>query len=107
MPKGAVGLGYACTTHKMQGQTVKHASLLLGGPMTTQEMLYVQTTRAQESTQIFIDELHAGYGLEHLLTAARRSQAKDLAHDVIQRNQEQQKRDQELSQNQFPIRPSL
>ena len=112
MPKGSVGLGYACTTHKMQGQTVKQASLLLGGPMTTQEMLYVQTTRAQESTQIFIDELHAGYGLEQLIRAARRSQAKDLAHDVVQwqqteRQQTEQKRQLNVSQNSPTIHPSL
>ncbi len=82
IPKDAISLGYAATTHKLQGQTVDHSYVLLGGSLTGREMTYVQATRARKSTRFFVEDLHAGKDLVDLIESARRSQAKDLAHDV-------------------------
>ncbi|MGV2342204.1 MAG UNVERIFIED_CONTAM: hypothetical protein LVR18_52330 [Planctomycetaceae bacterium] len=41
---GTLTLGYAATTHKMQGNTVSNSFLLLGGTMTSRELAYVQAT---------------------------------------------------------------
>jgi ATP-dependent exoDNAse (exonuclease V) alpha subunit len=76
-------LGYAATTHKMQGQSVDKAYVLLGGSMTNQEMAYVQTTRGKQSTRLFVDELHAGEEVKDLANAMSKSRSKDLAHDVV------------------------
>lgn len=82
MPKDAISLGYAATTHKLQGQTVDHCYVLLGGALTGREMTYVQATRARKTTRLFVDKLHAGEELADLIASVRKSQAKNLAHDV-------------------------
>lgn len=79
-------LAYAQTTYKGQGQTVDHAYLLVGGLMADREMAYVQATRGRESTQLFVDEAHAGDELEDLARALSRSRSKELAHDVAARS---------------------
>ncbi len=82
LPEGAVTLGYAATTHKMQGQTCQQAYVLLGGAMAHRELAYVQLTRAREATYLFTDEHHAGHELEDIKRTIGRSRAKTLAHDV-------------------------
>jgi ATP-dependent exoDNAse (exonuclease V) alpha subunit len=77
-----VTLGYAATTHKMQGQTIQHSYVLMGDTMTNLEMAYVQLTRGKQSTRIFVDRETAGEELEDLIQAITRSQAKNLAHDL-------------------------
>lgn len=81
-----IALGFAATTHKLQGQSVSHSYMLLGGNMTDQEMAYVQATRGRESTRLFVDALHAGPELEDLARSIKKSKAKDLAHDIVERH---------------------
>lgn len=76
-------LGYAATTHKMQGQSVDKAYVLLGGRMTNQEMAYVQATRGKQVTRLFVDAIHAGEEIKDLANAMTKSGAKDLAHDQV------------------------
>lgn len=78
-------LGYAQTTHKGQGQTVDHSYLLVGGKMADREMIYVQATRGKLSTQLFVDEPHAGQELQELARSLARSRPKELAHDQATR----------------------
>ncbi|MCY2987743.1 MAG: hypothetical protein NTY19_07755, partial [Planctomycetota bacterium] len=81
-------LAYAATTHKMQGQSISKAYVLLGGAMTDMQMSYVQATRGQDCTRIFVDELHAGESLQDLARSMTRSRAKDLAHDVMRQGRQ-------------------
>jgi len=76
-----ISLGYACTTHKAQGQTVPNALVLMGGDMLDRELAYVQATRAKEKTLLFIDQSHAGDKLQDLIAAVERSRPKTMAHD--------------------------
>ena len=78
-------LGYAQTTHKGQGQTVDHSYLLVGGKLADREMIYVQATRGKLSTQLFVDEVHAGEELQELARSLARSRPKELAHDLAAR----------------------
>jgi len=84
----AVSLGYSSTTHKGQSQTVKHALVLMGGPMTDQQLAYVQLTRAKESTRIFVDKSHAGEDLKELVAAVEKSRVKTMAHDHAPRHRQ-------------------
>jgi conjugative relaxase-like TrwC/TraI family protein len=96
-PEGLT-LSYAQTTHKAQGQSVQHAYLLVGGGMADREMGYVQATRGRITTQLFVDEAHAGENLEDLARAFSRSRAKELAHDVALRAKPNRDRFTELRQ---------
>lgn len=82
LDKSDVTLGYAATTHKLQGATVDHAYILLAGRMLSKEMVYTQLTRARETTHLFVDKKSAGKQLETLANNMKRSVQKDLAHDV-------------------------
>ena len=77
-------LGYAATTHKLQGQSVKHAYCLLGGGMTNKELTYVQLTRGEQSTKLFIDRNHAGRKLADIAEAIQQSGKKRMAHDLTE-----------------------
>lgn len=83
-PEGLT-LGMANTSHKTQGATVDHSYILAGGKMADREMAYVQVTRGRLSTQLFVDEAHAGDDLQDLARAFARSRRKELAHDVAAR----------------------
>ncbi|MCK4659383.1 MAG: relaxase domain-containing protein [Phycisphaerae bacterium] len=83
----ALRLGYAVTTHKGQGTTVDRAYVLAGGSMQDREISYVQASRARTETRIYIDEREAGEDLARLARQMKRSQAKDLAHDVIRKQE--------------------
>jgi ATP-dependent exoDNAse (exonuclease V) alpha subunit len=76
-----ISLGYAATTHKLQGQSVERAYCLLGGGMTNKEMTYVQLTRGEMLTKLFIDKHHAGEKLADIAEAMKQSGKKELAHD--------------------------
>jgi ATP-dependent exoDNAse (exonuclease V) alpha subunit len=77
-------LAYASTTHKMQGQTVDRCYVLMGGPMTSQEITYVQATRARYATKFYIDRAHAGEQLMAIEKEIAKSRLKQLAHDIAQ-----------------------
>ncbi|MCY2966466.1 MAG: relaxase domain-containing protein [Planctomycetota bacterium] len=94
LPEGALSLGYAATTHKMQGNAVANSFVLLGGSMTSLELSYVQATRARDTTRLFTDRQTAGDDLSHLAKAMSRSRPKMMAHEV--REQAEQSRRPEL-----------
>ena len=75
-------LGYAATTHKLQGQDRPKAYCLIGGRLTDQELTYVQITRGQLSTKLFTDRHHAGQKLSDLAESIQKSGKKKLAHDL-------------------------
>lgn len=79
-------LGYAATTHKLQGQSIERAYCLLGGGMTNKELTYVQLTRGEIATKLFIDRDHAGKKLADIADAMKQSGRKDLAHDQTDTN---------------------
>lgn len=80
----ALTLGYAATTHKLQGATVDHAYVLLGGSMQSLEMTYTQVSRAEFSTRLYADELDAGPGLAKLIAQIDRSDVKRMAHELLE-----------------------
>ena len=84
--KDYLTLGYAATTHKLQGQSVERAYCLLGGGMTNKEMTYVQLTRGELITKLFIDRDHAGKKLTDIADSMKQSGKKDLAHDQTDGN---------------------
>ena len=86
----SITLGYAATTHKMQGQTVEHAYVLLGGGMTDSNMAYTQLTRGKESTRLFVDALSCGDELTDLARAMAKDRTKTLAHEFDQKNSHSQ-----------------
>lgn len=75
-------LGYALTTHKLQGATVPgNAYVLWGESRQEREMAFTQLSRAKETTRIYLDQAQAGNGLSGLVNDLKTSVAKDLAHD--------------------------
>jgi conjugative relaxase-like TrwC/TraI family protein len=89
-------LGYAVTTHRSQGKTVDFSYVLLGGSLTCLESVYVQLTRARHATKLFCDELHAGPGLETIINAIKRSERKQLIHELSQTDATTKNRDRSL-----------
>ena len=79
--EGSITLGYAATTHKMQGQTIDHAYVLLGGGMTDHSMAYTQLTRGKHSTNLFVDSFSAGENLSELAKTMSKDRTKTLAHE--------------------------
>jgi ATP-dependent exoDNAse (exonuclease V) alpha subunit len=77
-----VRLGYACTTHKLQGASLENVYLLMGGGMLDREMAYVQLSRAKGQAWIFTSELEAGPGLVDLVRQASKSHQKTMAVDL-------------------------
>jgi len=76
-------LGYAVTTHKAQGTTVRNSFVLLGGPLQDRELAYVQASRASAETRLFADRFQCGEELLDLERQFETSRQKDLAltHD--------------------------
>lgn len=87
-----IELGYAVTTHKGQGVTVKNSYVLCGGAMTDREMSYVQASRARKDTRFYTEEIKVwnpdlakreDRTMEELSRQMSQSRAKDLAHSVL------------------------
>ena len=76
-----VQLGYAATTHKLQGVTVKSNFVLLGEAMLSKEMAYTQLTRGSHQTTIYGTEAQYGDSLTLLARQISKVTQKDLAHD--------------------------
>jgi len=76
-----VQIGYAVTTHKAQGATVKSSYVLLGESMLNKQMAFTQLTRASHSTVIYSAQAQLGNTLENLAGRLSQSVTKDLAHD--------------------------
>lgn len=77
-----VALGYALTTHKAQGATVRNSFVLLGGGMQDRELSYVQASRAKETTRFYVDEVSAGAKLKDIVRQMTMSHQKELAVSV-------------------------
>lgn len=89
-------LGYAITTHKAQGVTTENAYVLLGGPSQDRELSYVQASRARGDTRFFVNKLEGGEQFRELHKEIERSRQKDLAHDLLEREEPQRPRESSL-----------
>jgi conjugative relaxase-like TrwC/TraI family protein len=81
-----IHLAHALTSHAVQGATVPNVYVLLGGNMQDRHLSYVQTTRACESTRLYVDKQNAGPQRKHLLKQMARLRPKRMAHDIAQAN---------------------
>ena len=76
-----IQLGYAATTHKAQGVTVKSSYVLFGESMLNKQMAVTQLTRATDATTIYTADAQLGGTLESLAKRMAHSSTKDLASD--------------------------
>jgi conjugative relaxase-like TrwC/TraI family protein len=76
-------LAYAQTSHLMQGATVNHASILLGGPTTDLHQGYVQGSRARKCTHLVINAEDAGPDLKDIIRTLGRERQKRMAHELF------------------------
>ncbi len=73
-----IELGYATTTHKAQGITIKNSFVLMSGAMQNKEMSYVQLSRAMQNCEIFTTELDLGESMLELLRKVELSRRKEM-----------------------------
>lgn len=78
---GDVQLGYAATTHKVQGVTVQKSFVLMGEAMLSREMAFTQLSRASHETTLYAARSYDDSQLERLAKSVSKVAAKDLAHD--------------------------
>jgi conjugative relaxase-like TrwC/TraI family protein len=76
-----VQLGYAATTHKVQGITMESSFVLIGDVMLSKERAFTQLTRASHDSTIYAAEARYGDALQLLTQQIGKQTAKDLAHD--------------------------
>ncbi|MBX9622584.1 MAG: relaxase domain-containing protein [Gemmataceae bacterium] len=76
-------LGYAATTHKLQGATCERAYVLVGGTMQDRHLSYVQSSRAVEQTRFYVDRYEAGEGLADVTRQMGQDREKRLAVDLL------------------------
>lgn len=76
-------LGYASTTHSVQGATSHSTYILAGGSMQDREMSYVQASRAELKTVFFLTRMQAGDEIAGLVREMERSRQKEMAHSVL------------------------
>ena len=78
-----ISLGYAATTHKAQGVTVKRTFVLTGDPMTDLHLGYVQASRARYATRIYLERQSLKSApLQTLARQWSRENEKTLALDI-------------------------
>jgi conjugative relaxase-like TrwC/TraI family protein len=78
-----LALGYAATTHKLQGATVETAWVLVSGPLQDRQATTVQASRHMNELRLVTDEFEAGIALQDLVSKAANDREKTLAQDVI------------------------
>jgi Ti-type conjugative transfer relaxase TraA len=82
-----IELGYAVTTHKGQGKTVKRAFAMVGGEMDHREFSYVQMSRAREGTRIYTEKAEVGSTVaaraKEMSKSRQKVMAQDMKKDVI------------------------
>jgi len=83
-----IRLGYAVTTHKSQGATVKNAFVLTNETMMDRQISYVQMSRAKQRTQIFTTRDEAGDRLADIVRRMERDNIKELALKKLKEDQE-------------------
>lgn len=76
-----VQLGYAATTHKIQGLTFDKTFVLLGDSMLDREMAFTQLTRASHDSKLYAAEAQYGESLVLLAKRMAKSNQKDIAHE--------------------------
>lgn len=86
-------LGYAMTTHGVQGSTLQYAYALPGGPMQDRELTYVQISRAKVATRLFVTAAEAGEEISDFARQIARSRQKEMAHTVLRKQDLQQNAD--------------
>ena len=87
--KNNLRLGYASTTHKLQGASLPHVHVLMGGSMTDLHMGYVQVSRSILSSHLFCDEHSAGDPkLANLIRSLGQARQKLMAHEVARNSVE-------------------
>ncbi|MCP5537726.1 MAG: relaxase domain-containing protein [Akkermansiaceae bacterium] len=86
-----IRLGYAVTTHKSQGATVKNAFVLTNETMMDRQISYVQMSRAKQRTQIFTTRDEAGDRLTDLVRRMERDNIKELALAKLKEEQERKR----------------
>ena len=74
-------LGYAATPHKIQGQRIERIYCLSGGGIANKKLDYVQLTRGESFTKVFMDRDDAGKKLADIADSMQQSGKKDLGHD--------------------------
>lgn len=77
-----IELGYAVTTHKGQGKTVKRAFAMVGGEMDHREFSYVQMSRAREETRIYTEKAEVGSTIAERAEEMSKSRQKALAQEL-------------------------
>jgi ATP-dependent exoDNAse (exonuclease V) alpha subunit len=78
-----LALGYAASTHKLQGATVETAWVLVAGPLQDRQATIVQASRHRSELRLVTDEYEAGHALQDLISKVANDREKTLAHDVI------------------------
>ncbi len=91
-PQEKISLGYAVTTHKAQGMTVKNAFVLVDPIQQGRELTYVQASRASATTRFYVDEATAGRQLREIAEKMGRSRSKELASALRQERAKDERR---------------
>lgn len=81
-------LGYAVTTHKSQGMTVKNAFVLTDEQMIDRQMSYVQLSRVEHEAKIFTTKEEAGDKLVDLERSMSRDREKIMAMELAKKELE-------------------
>ena len=79
-------LGYAATTHKLQGATFENV-YVCGDSMADKEITTVQASRARAVTRIFCTDQSVGEDISALAKQMSVSHKKDLVHDMVKQQQ--------------------
>jgi Ti-type conjugative transfer relaxase TraA len=82
----SVELGYARTTHKMQGKTVGNAYVLSGGSMVDRELSYVQVSRHRNEARLYFSVEESGTEIQKIAAVMSRSRQKEIAQEQRREN---------------------
>lgn len=78
----SIELGYALTTHKMQGKTIHNAYVMTGGTMLDRELSYVQMSRHRNEARLYFAVEESGQEIANIAAAMSRSRQKEMAQEV-------------------------
>lgn len=81
-----INLGYASTTHRAQGETVREAYVLTGSTMQDKHLAYVQGSRAEEKTHFFLTETEAGAELSEIVKRMSRDRQRTTARQELEKS---------------------